>query len=60
MKRKNMNRVNDMRSPYYWEDLCSIENSQFCGFSEEGNISGIPVCNECPYLKENGYTINNN
>jgi len=48
---ENSNRINDSRSPSHWEGLCKMENSQFCGFSEDGYYHGISVCEDCPYKR---------
>jgi len=51
VKRENTNRINDTRSPIYWEGKCEIEDSQFCGLSEDGYYHDISVCDDCPYVK---------
>lgn len=46
----NLTRINESRSPECWSGKCSIENSQFCGLSEDGHFHGIEVCQDCPYV----------
>lgn len=48
---ENCNKINHAQAPELWLGLCTLENTQFCAFSEDGYHHGLSVCDDCPYKK---------